>query len=69
MSNYIKIPLANNPGRSFVTGALDGTATGGGTVAGTGASAAQSLGGGSGSGATSTVAKGGDATISSATIK
>jgi hypothetical protein len=68
MSNYIKIPLANNPARSFVTGALDGTATGGGTVAGSGASAAQPLIGGSGSGATATVAKGSDATIANATI-
>ncbi len=68
MSNYIKIPLANNPGRSFIAQALSGTATGGGTVAGSGASAAQSLGGGSGSGATATVTKGGDATIATATI-
>jgi len=68
MSNYIKIPLANNPGRSFIAQALAGTATGGGTVAGTGASAAQALVGGSGSGATATVAKGGDATIATATI-
>jgi len=68
MSNYIKIPLAVNPARSFVTGALDGTATGGGTVGGSGASAAQALVGGSGSGATATVTKGMDATIAAATI-
>jgi len=68
MANYIKIPLAINPPRSFVVGALNGTATGGGTVAGSGASAAQTLGGGSGSGATATVTKGGDATIATATI-
>ena len=68
MGNYIKIPLANNPARSFVAGALNGTATGGGTVAGTGASAAQPILGGSGSSATATVTKGGDATIASATI-
>ena len=68
MSNYIKIPLANNPGRSFIAQTLAGTATGGGTVAGSGASAAQALVGGSGSGATATVAKGGDATIATATI-
>jgi hypothetical protein len=68
MANYIKIPLAINPGRSFVSGALNGTATGGGTVSGTGASAAQAIVGGSGSGATATVTKGGDATIATATI-
>ena len=68
MSNYIKIPLASNPGRSFIAQALAGTATGGGTVAGTGASAAQALVGGSGSGATATVTKGGGATIATATI-
>jgi hypothetical protein len=68
MSNYIKIPLASNPGRSFIAQALSGTATGGGTVAGTGASAAQNLVGGSGSGATATVTKGVDATIATATI-
>jgi uncharacterized membrane protein len=68
MGNYIKIPLASNPARSFVAGALNGTATGGGTVAGTGASAAQPIVGGSGTGAQATVTKGGDATISTATI-
>ena len=68
MSNYIKIPLANNPGRSFIAQALAGTATGGGTVGGSGASASQALAGGSGSGATATVTKGGDATIATATI-
>lgn len=68
MGNYIKVNLAINPARSFVAGALNGTATGGGTVAGTGASAAQPIVGGSGSNAEATVTKGGDATISTATI-
>ncbi len=74
MSNYIKIPLANNPGRSFIEQALAGTATGGGTVgpaSGTAtASDAQDLGGGSGSGAKATVLQGSgnDATIAAATI-
>jgi len=70
MANYIKIPLAINPARSFNVGALNGTATGGGTVAdgGGGASAAQPILGGSGSGATATVTKGGSAAIGDATI-
>jgi len=68
MANYIKVPLAVNPPRSFNLGALSGTATGGGTVSGSGASAAQDIVGGSGSGAKATVTKGGDATIATATI-
>jgi len=69
MSNYVIIPIdSDNPARPFVTGALTGTATGGGTVAGTGASAPQDVLGGSGSGAKATVTKGGDATIATATI-
>ena len=73
MANYIKIPLAINPPRSFVVGALNNVAaaTGGGTVSGTGATAV--IAGnistsGSGTGLTVTVTKGGDATIQSATI-
>ena len=59
MSNYIKIPLANNPGRSFVTGAVDGPftwASSTGTITAGAASASQDIVGGSGSGATATVA-------------
>lgn len=68
MSNYIKIPI--NVSRPFkpASFALNGTATGGGTVAGSGASAAQNVVGGSGSGAQATVTKGGTAAIASATI-
>ena len=69
MSNYVIIPIdSDNPARPFVTGALSGTATGGGTVAGSGASAPQDIVGGSGNGAKATVTKGGDATIATATI-
>ena len=73
MANYIKIPLAVNPARSFVAGALNNVAaaTGGGTVSGAGATAVVagniSTSGG-GSGATVTVTKGGTAAITSATI-
>ena len=73
MANYIKIPLAINPARSFVVGALNNVAaaTGGGTVSGTGATAV--IAGnistsGSGSGVTVSVTKGADATIQTATI-
>ena len=73
MANYIKIPLAINPPRSFVVSALNNVAnaTGGGTVSGTGATAV--IAGnistsGSGSGLTVTVTKGADATIQTATI-
>ena len=73
MGNYIKIPLAVNPPRSFVVSALNNVAnaTGGGTVSGTGATAV--IAGnistsGSGTGLTVTVAKGADATIQTATI-
>ena len=58
MSNYIKIPLAKNPGRSFVTGAVDGPftwASDTGTITAGAASASQNIVGGSGSGATATV--------------
>lgn len=59
MSNYIKIPLANNPGRSFVIGAVDGPftwASSTGTITAGAASASQAIVGGSGSSATATVA-------------
>ncbi len=72
MSNYVIIPI--DASRPLSTGALSGTATGGGTVgpaSGTAtASDAQDLGGGSGSGAKATVLQGSanDATIAAATI-
>ena len=72
MSNYVIIPI--DASRPLSTGALTGTATGGGTVgpaSGTAtASDAQDLGGGSGSGAKATVLQGSanDATIAAATI-
>ena len=73
MGNYIKIPIAINPPRSFNVGGLNNVAaaTGGGTVSGTGATAV--IAGnistsGSGTGLTVTVTKGGDATIQTATI-
>lgn len=73
MANYIKLPLAVNPPRSFVAGALNNVAnaSGGGTVSGTGATsvtAGNISTSGSGTGLTVTVTKGGDATIQSATI-
>jgi len=58
MGNFIKVPLAINPGRSFVTGAVDGPFTwedAVGTITSGAASASQPLVGGSGSGATATV--------------
>ena len=72
MSNYVIIPI--DASRPLSTGALTGTATGGGTVGpatGTAtASDAQDLGGGSGSGAKATVLQGSgnNATIAAATI-
>jgi hypothetical protein len=72
MSNYVIIPI--DASRPLSTGALSGTATGGGTVgpsSGTAtASDAQDLGGGSGSGAKATVLQGSgnNATIAAATI-
>lgn len=73
MANYIKIPLAVNPARSFVAGALNNvaSASGGGTVTGAGATAVIAgniTTSGSGSGVTVTVTKGVDASITSATI-
>jgi len=73
MANYIKIPLAVNPARSFVAGALNNVAlaSGGGTVTGAGATAVIAgniTTSGGGSGVTVTVTKGVDASITSATI-
>ena len=73
MGNYIKIPLAINPPRSFLVSALNNVdqATGGGTVSGTGATAVIAgniTTSGAGTGLTVTVAKGADASITNATI-
>lgn len=74
MSNYIKIPLANDPARAVKAGTFGGSASGGGTIgpaAGTAtASDVQDLTGGSGTGLKATVLQGAnnDATLAAATI-
>ena len=65
---YILVPIDKR--QPLDVAALNGTATGGGTVTGSGASPAQVLTtvSGSGLGASATITKGGDATIATATI-
>lgn len=65
---YILVPIDKN--QPLAVAALNGTATGGGTVSGTGASVAQDFNriSGKGTGGTATITKGGDATIATATI-
>ena len=68
MSNYIKIPLADNPARAVKTGTFAGTAADGGTIGGSTVSDAQDLTGGSGTGLQATVQKGTGTDITTATI-